>query len=82
MVAGSLGSKATRPTNRPGRSRVMSVRCRPPGTSASVETRTRPPTATTTLLLLTGAMSTWVAAPGMATLFGQVAPPLVLCQRF
>ena len=80
MVAGSLGSKATRATNRPGRLRVMSLRVNAP--SASVETSTRPPTATTTLLLLVGATSTSLAAPGIGALFGQVDPPSVLCQRF
>ena len=60
----------------------MSLRVKPPGTSASVETRTRPPTATTTLLLLVGATSTSLAVPGIATLFGHVDPPSVLCQRF
>src|SRR5438309_6620488 len=80
MVVGSLGSKATRETNRLGSARVMSVRLKPP--SASVETRTRPPTATTTLLLLSGAMSTDCADPGSGAFFGHVAPPSVLCQRF
>src|SRR5262245_47828502 len=80
MVVGSLGSKATRATNRPGRARVMSVRVKPP--SASVETRTRLPTATTTLLLLVGATSTDCAVPGIGAFFGHVAPPSVLCQRF
>src|SRR5215204_1246302 len=82
MVAGSLGSKATPPTNRPGRLRVMSLRVNPPGASASVETRTCPPTVTTTLLLLVGATSTSVAVPGIGALFGHVEPPSVLCQRF
>src|SRR5262245_10582002 len=80
MVVGSLGSKATRATNRAGSARVMSVRVKPP--SASVETRTRPLTATTTLLLLVGATSTDCAALAIATFLGHVAPPSVLCQRF
>src|SRR5262245_41199826 len=82
MVAGSFGSKAMPPTNRPGRLRVMSVRVKPPGTSASVETRTRPPTVATTLLLLVGATSTSLAIPGSGALLGHVDPPSVLCQRF
>src|SRR3954447_1785693 len=82
MVAGSLGSKATPPMNRPGRLRVMSLRVNPPGTSASVDTRTRPPTVTTTLLLLVGETSTSLAVPRIATLLGHVEPPSVLCQRF
>jgi hypothetical protein len=49
---------------------------------ASVETRTRPPTETTTLLLLIRATSTSLAVPGIAAFFGQVAPPSALCQRF
>src|ERR1700737_2276902 len=80
MVAGSLGSNATRATKRPGRLRVMSVSVYAP--SAFVDTRTRPPTATTTLLLLVSATSTSLAVPGIGTFFGQVAPLFVLCHRF
>src|SRR4030081_2230497 len=80
MVVASLGSNATRATNRPGRLRVILVSVNAP--SALVDTRTRPPTATTTLLLLVAATSTSFAVPGIATFLGHVAPLSVLCQRF
>jgi hypothetical protein len=60
----------------------MSVNVNPPASSASVDSRTRPPTVTTTLLLSAGATSTSLPVPEIATLLGQVAPPSRLCQRF